>query len=108
MSGDTHPDIWLQHMDSAGQAQGTKGNYADEGVKEDRGGSRLDRVRNVDLRDRLKQEGVLDTVKKRQQSWKQRVEEMSTNRVTRKIYDEEIPGRRPRGRPRKRWRCNFD
>ena len=39
--------------------------------------SRLDRVRNVDLRGRLKQEGVLDTVKKRQQNWKQRVEEMS-------------------------------
>ena len=59
------------------------------------GGSRLDRVRNVDLRGRLKQEGGLDTVKKRQQNWKQRVEEMSTNRVTKKIYDGEIPGRRP-------------
>ena len=32
------------------------------------GGSGLDRVRNVDLRGRLKQEGVLDTVKKRQQN----------------------------------------
>ena len=26
-------------------------------------------------------------MKKRQQNWKQRVEEMSTNRVTKKIYD---------------------
>ena len=34
------------------------------------GVSRLDRVRNVDLRGRLKQEGVLDTVKKWQQNWK--------------------------------------
>ena len=72
------------------------------------GVSRLDRVRNADLRCRLKQEGVLDTVKKRQQNWKQRVEEMSTNGVIKKIYDEEIPGRRPQGRPRKRWSCNFD
>ena len=63
------------------------------------GVSRLDRVRNVDLRGRLKQEGVLDTVKKRQQNWKQRVEEMSTNRVTKKIYDGEIPGRRPEEDP---------
>ena len=77
-------------------------------LKRIEGISRLDRVRNVDLRGRLKQEGVLDTVKKRQQNWKQRVEEMSTDRVTRKIYDEEIPGRRPRGRPRERWRCNID
>ena len=60
----------------------------------------MDRVRNVDLRGRLKQEGVLDTVKKRQQNWKQKVEKMSTNRVIKKIYNGEIPGRRPRGRPR--------
>ncbi len=61
-----------------------------------------------EVRGRLKQEGVLDTVKKRQQNWKQRVEEMSTNRVTKRIYDGEIPGRRPQGRPRKKWSCNFD
>ena len=57
----------------------------------------MDRVRNVDLRGRLKQEGVLDTVKKRQQNWKQRVEEMSTNRVTMERFQEgtleEDPGR---------------
>ena len=47
----------------------------------------MDRMRNVDLRGRLKQEGVLDTVNK--QHWKQSVEEMSTNRVT-KIYDGQI------------------
>ena len=38
------------------------------------GVSRLDRVRNVNLRDRLKQERVLDAVKKQKQKWKQRVE----------------------------------
>ena len=43
-----------------------------------------DRVKNVDLRGRLKQEGVLDMVKKR---WQQRVVEMSINRVTKMIYD---------------------
>ena len=72
------------------------------------GVSRIDRVRNVDIRGRLKQEEVLDMVKKQQQNWKQRVEEMSNNRVTKKIYGGEIPDRRPRGRPRKRSSCNFD
>ena len=48
---------------------------------------RMDRVRDVDIRGRLKQEVVLDMVKKRQQNWKQKVEEMSNNRVTKKIYD---------------------
>ena len=45
------------------------------------GVSRMNRVRNVDIRGRLKQEGVLDMVKKQQQNWKQKVEEMSNNRV---------------------------
>ena len=71
------------------------------------GGSRMDSVRNVDIRGRLKQEGVLDMVKKRQQNCKQNVAEMSNNRGPNKIYDGEIPGRRPRGRPRKRWSCDF-
>ena len=34
-------------------------------------------------------------VKKWQQSWKQKVGEMSNNRVTKKINDGEIPGRHP-------------
>ena len=72
------------------------------------GVTRLDRIRNVDLRDRMKQEGVLDLVKRRQQRWKQRLEEMDDSRITKRVYDGEIAGRRPRGRPRKRWTNNFD
>ena len=34
------------------------------------GVSRLDRVRNVDVREKLRQEGVLDMVKSRQEKWK--------------------------------------
>ena len=41
------------------------------------GVSRLERIRNVDLRGRLRQEGVLNRVNRRQQKWKQRLEEMS-------------------------------
>ena len=72
------------------------------------GVTRVDRIRNVDLRDRLKQEGVLDLVKRRQQRWKQRLEEMDDSRITKRVYDGEIAGRQPRGRPRKRWTNNFD
>ena len=42
---------------------------------------------------------MLDTVKKQQHNWKQRLEEMSTNRVTKKIYAGEIPGRCPEEDP---------
>ena len=72
------------------------------------GVTRLDRIRNVDLSDRLEHEGVLDLVKRRQQRWKQRLEEMDDSRITKRVYDGEIAGRRPRGRPRKRWTNNFD
>ena len=44
-------------------------------------------VMNVELSGRLKQAGVLEKVKIRQQNWKQKVKEMSTNRVTKKIYN---------------------
>ena len=71
------------------------------------GVSRLERIRNVDLRGRLRQEGVLDLVNRRQQKWKQRLEEMSSSRVTKIVYDGEVPGKRPRGRPRMRWTNNF-
>ena len=59
------------------------------------GVSRFERIRNVDLRGRLRQEGVLDLVNRRQQKWKQRLEEMSSGRVTKTVYDGEVPGKRP-------------
>ena len=72
------------------------------------GMSRLDRVRNLDIRSRLGQEGVADMVMRKQHEWKQRVEEMSDDRVTKMVYDGDVPRKRPRGRPRKSWRNNFN
>ena len=50
------------------------------------GVSRLDRVRNVDVRKKLQQEGVLDMMKSRQEKWKFRIEEMNLERTTNKIF----------------------
>ena len=47
---------------------------------------RLDRVRNGYVREWLQQEGVLDMVKSRQEKWKIRMEEMSLERTTKKIF----------------------
>ena len=69
--------------------------------------SRLDRVRNVDIREKLRQEGVLGMVKSRQERWRVRMEEMSWERTTRKTFEGEMGGKRPRGRPRLRWTDNF-
>ena len=46
------------------------------------GVSRVDRVRNVDMRLRLGQEGILDVVRRRQEKWKNGLEEMNDDRTT--------------------------
>lgn len=38
------------------KTQGKKGGYTDEGIKMDRGVTRLDKKRNMGIRDRLKQD----------------------------------------------------
>ena len=48
--------------------------------------SRLDRVTNVDVREKLQQEGVLGIVKSGQEKWKIIMEEMSLERTTKKIF----------------------
>ena len=70
---------------------------------------RLDRLRNEEIRERLGQEGILDTVKRRQVNWKTRfnLEEMNEDRVTKKVFQGQVEGKRPRGRPCLRWTDNF-
>ena len=46
----------------------------------------------MDIRSRLGQDGVVDMVMRQQQEWKQRVEEMSDGRVTKMVYNGDIPG----------------
>ena len=48
--------------------------------------SRLDKVRNVNLRGRLQPKGVLRMVKRWQQNWKQRVKEMSSKSDKNGLY----------------------
>ena len=68
--------------------------------------TRKDRVRNEEVRKTLGQEVVMDIVKEKQRKWKDKVEAMSEDRLVKKVYME-VRGRRPRGRPRKRWQDNF-
>ena len=63
------------------------------------GVTRMDRMKSDDIRERLKQEDVLDTVLRKKKQWK--IEEMSEERLAKRVYMEEMPGKRPRGRPRK-------
>ena len=59
--------------------------------------TRLDLVRNEEIRQRLNQEAVVDTLRRRQRKWKERLESMDENRLARRVY-EDMTGKRPRGR----------
>ena len=71
------------------------------------GVSRIDRVRNEDIRDSLGQVAVVDMMKGRQLRWREKLEGMDDDRLVKQVYEGDIVGRRPRGRPRKRWKDNF-
>ena len=53
-------------------------------------------VRNVDIREKLQQEGVLDMVKSRQVKWKARLENMSMEKTTKKTFNGEMQGKTKR------------
>ena len=57
------------------------------------GTNRLDRVRNVDIRERWNQEDVLDLVKRSEESWRGRLEEVSIEKTAKKVLLETWRGR---------------
>lgn len=40
-------------------------------------------------------------------NWKTRLEKMSEDRVTKKVFEGQVEGERPRGRPQLRWTDNL-
>ena len=69
--------------------------------------TRVDRVRNEDVRRALRQDAVLDVVKTKQKVWRENLEQMDDDRLVKGVYKEDVAGKRPKGRPRKRWHENF-
>ena len=66
----------------------------------------LNRVMNVDVREKLRQEGVLDMMKNRQEKWKLRME-MSLEKLTTQIFVLGMEGKRLRRRSRLKRTNNF-
>ena len=67
------------------------------------GVTRLDRVSNEDIRRRLGVEAVLAVADRKKKECRERIEGMSQERLVRRAFEEDVCGRRPRGRPRKKW-----
>ena len=72
-----------------------------------KGVNRMDRVRNEDIRQRLGQEDIVQVIRRRQENWKCKIDNMNSNRTTKKVIVGVMEGRRPRGRPRMKWTDNF-
>ena len=66
-------EMWCLSKHLQSKVQATQMNV----LRRIEGVSRLDRIRNVDIREKLRQVSVLDMVKTRQEKWKARMEEMS-------------------------------
>ena len=67
----------------------------------------MERRSSEDIRQQLGQESVFDVIRRRQENWKGRLNDINSDRVTKKMYVGETEGRRPRGRPRMRQSDNF-
>ena len=70
------------------------------------GVTRLDMVKNEDVRRSLGQEAVVNMMKEKQRRWKVRMEEMNRDRLVKQVFEDVTVGR-PRGRPQKCWNDNF-
>ena len=73
-----------------------------------KGVTRLDRLRNEDIRRELDMEGILDFVERGQLRWFGHVKRMEEQRYPRRFLEWRPQGRRPVGRPKMRWMENIE
>ena len=65
----------------------------------------MDRVRNEEVRSRCGLKVSIDAkIERNILRWYGHVQRMGNERAVRRVYEAEVEGRRPRGRPRLRWR----
>ena len=67
-------------------------------LRRNEGETRFDQKGNGDIRERLRQESVLNAVKRRQERWMIRLEEMSSVRLTKEVFVGKMKGKRLRGK----------
>ena len=63
-------------------------------------------MRKEAVREILKQEAVVAQVQRRREMWREEMIENEGSLVNR-VMNGQVAGKRPRGRPRKRWRDEF-
>ena len=66
----------------------------------------MDHIRNEEIRHRLQQRSIIDIVRNRGEGWRVKVIKKPKSLVG-KAMTGKVEGRRPWGKPRKRWRDTF-
>jgi hypothetical protein len=66
--------------------------------------TKLDKVKNQTIREKLGVQNTVKEIKQYQQKWLQHVQRMDTNRIPKQALQYTPKGRRNIGRPKKRWR----
>ena len=67
------------------------------------GHTRLDHIRNEDIRRRVRVTEVHRKIQEKRLRWYGHVQRRAADHVTRRTLEMEVEGKRPRGRPRRRW-----
>ena len=67
----------------------------------------MDRVRNEEVKERLGKEAVTGMIQRRQSRWLEKLNEMDSGRLVQRVFEDEVEGKRPRGRPHNRWIDSF-
>ena len=67
------------------------------------GKTKRDKVRNTTIRDQTKTDAVKSKIEINQLRWFGHVKRMDDNRIAKSVYSARVQGKRPRGRPRKKW-----
>ena len=92
-------ETWTLQKGHEGKLQALEMRY----LRRVEGVTQVDKVRNEDVRQALRQATVLDVVKAKQMAWKEKLEQMDDDRFVKCVYEEDAPRKGPRGHPRKRW-----
>src|SRR5579871_4624129 len=71
------------------------------------GVTRLDKIRNEDIRNRLSVTSCLEYIERQQISWFEHLMRMYHNYISAMAYNKSASGYRSKGRPRKHWIGNI-
>ena len=96
-------EVWSLTKQQQGRAQATQMSV----LRRIQGIRRMGRTRSDEIRQQLGQEDILDVIRRRQENWKYKLDDMNSDLTTKKVNVRVMEGRRSRDRPRMRWINNF-